>query len=632
MKLTVVVVSFNVKGYLSLCISSALKAMKRLGDGQSELYVIDNASSDGSADWVLHSHPEVQLIALDENVGFSAANNVALRQAKGEWVLLLNPDTIVPEDTFEKIFDHVSQRPELGGLGVPMYDGTGAWLPESKRGLPTPWASFCRLSGLWRLAPRSPRLNSYYFGHVNQDETADIEVLSGAFMWMRKKTLDEVGLLDESFFMYGEDIDLSIRIIKGGWVNCYFSDAPIVHFKGESTKKGSLSYVRVFHDAMRIFSEKHFAGGQAMAMRWMIRLGIRLRAISAFLHGLVQRHSLAVADVVLSAATGIAVVGFHGATTGIVHPLAPSLSLVGIGAFSTWWAGRWFGSADRPFHRLRVLMAGLTASVSVIVVYSLLPEALRVSRLSTSLLAVIVGLIPFLVRAVLVGIRPVRYRWRTSRPRVTVVAPADRHVAIVDWVQSSYGSSLDVNKMSSFTRSSTRSENLEQSDLLLYAASMGGSECLEAIRAASAHGEDLRIVPSDLLLALGGIRRDGAPTANLSWGADGLGRLDRMRAKRRLDLIWATVVLLVGGGKGRHSASFSRKNAWRVMKGEMTWIGFHGGWDGAERLPEMVEGALFAGTGDRALTPEEARRLDLRHASDFGWMRDLELLMNLRMD
>ena len=150
--------------------------------------------------------------------------------------------------------------------------------------------------------------------------------------------------------------------------------------------------------------------------------------------------------------------------------------------------------------------------------------------------------------------------------------------------------------------------------------------------AASAHGEDLRIVPSDLLLALGGIRRDGAPTANLSWGADGLGRLDRMRAKRRLDLIWATVVLLVGGGKGRHSASFSRKNAWRVMKGEMTWIGFHGGWDGAERLPEMAEGALFAGTGDRALTPEEARRLDLRHASDFGWMRDLELLMNLRMD
>ena len=119
-------------------------------------------------------------------------------------------------------------------------------------------------------------MNGYYFGHVDSAETADVEVLSGAFMWMRRAALDQVGMLDEAFFMYGEDIDLSLRILQGGWVNRYFSEAPIVHFKGESTKKGSLSYVRVFHDAMRIFSEKHFAGGQAWAMRWMIRLGICL--------------------------------------------------------------------------------------------------------------------------------------------------------------------------------------------------------------------------------------------------------------------------------------------------------------------------------------------------------------------
>ncbi len=632
MKLTVIVVSFNVKGYLSLCLSSALKAMERLGPGQSELFVVDNASSDGSVDWVRRVHPEVQLMALPDNVGFSAANNLAIRQSQGEWVLLLNPDTIVPEDTFERIMEHVHERPEIGGLGVPMFDGTGAWLPESKRGIPTPWASFCRLSGAWRLAPRSRRLNSYYFGHVGPDETADVEVLSGAFMWMRKAALDKVGLLDESFFMYGEDIDLSIRILNGGWVNCYYSETPIVHFKGESTKKGSLSYVRVFHDAMRIFSEKHFAGGQAMAMRWMIRLGIRLRAVSAFLHGAVQRHSLAVADVTLSVLGGFAAVGFHGVTTGIVHPWAPTLSLAVIGAVSTWGAGRWFGSADRPFHRLRILTTGLAASVSVVLLYSLLPEYLRVSRLAASLLAVFVAVIPLFLRGVVVIARPRRYRWRTARPRVTVAAPHQSQDELVKWVRSSYGSSLEVNVVVPSKDSFMRGGGRERSDLVLCASSLGGSACLSAIRTAGEHSEDLRIVPRNLLLALGGLRRDGAPTANLSWGADGLGRMDRLRAKRRLDLVWALVVLGCGSGKGRYAGAFSRKNAWRVLKGGKTWIGFHGGWDGADRLPVLPAGVLYAGTGDRAPSPEEARRLDLRHASDFGWMRDLELLMNLRMD
>ena len=632
MKLTVVVVSFNVKGYLSLCVSSALEAMKRLGEGQSELYIVDNASSDGSVDWVRNAHPEVQLIALDENVGFSAANNVAIRQAKGEWVLLLNPDTVVPEDTFERIIGHVEGRPEIGGLGVPMYDGTGSWLPESKRGMPTPWASFCRLSGLWRLAPKSPGLNSYYYGHVGREETADVEVLSGAFMWMRKEALDQVGLLDESFFMYGEDIDLSIRLIKGGWVNRYYSEAPVVHFKGESTKKGSLSYVRVFHDAMRIFSEKHFAGGQALAMRWMIRLGIRLRAVSAFVHGVVQRHSLMVADVVLAMAAGFSVVAIHGMTTGMEHPLMPTLSLALIGAVSSWGAGKWFGSSDKPFHRLRIITAGLAAAIAVVSIYSLMPEKLRVSRLSASFLGVFVGVAPLSLRTLMVAVRPSRYRWRTSRPRVTVAAPLEVQERLVQWVRSSYGSSLEVDVVLPAEARWAEGGARRRSDLVLCSSTLGGASCLASIRAAHAHAEDLRIVPEDLLLALGGLRRDGAPTSNLSWGADGLGRADRMRAKRRLDLMWAFFVVVAGSGKGKFAASFTRKNAWRVAKGELTWIGFHGGWEGADRLPDLPQGVLFAGTGIRAAGAEEARRLDLRHASDFGWMRDLELLMNLRMD
>ena len=630
MKLTVVVVSYNVKGYLSLCLSSALRAMDRLGEGASELWVVDNASSDGSADWVKSHYPSVQVLALQENLGFSKANNLALAQAKGEWVLLLNPDTVVPEDTFERILDHLADAPEVGGLGVPMYDGSGQWLPESKRGMPTPWASFCRLSGLWRLAPRSPRLNSYYFGHVRADESADVEVLSGAFMWMRKKALDEVGLLDESFFMYGEDIDLSIRLINGGWVNRYFSEAPIVHFKGESTKKGSLSYVRVFHDAMRIFSDKHFAGGQALAMRWMIRLGIRLRAVSAFLHGLVQRHSMVVLDVLTAAAAGVAVVELHGLFTGIVHPLLPKAAMVGLGAFSVWWSGRWFGTQDIPFHRLRIAMSGFGAAVSLILLYSLLPETLRVSRLSVSILSVFLVGLPWLLRSFLIASRPRRYMWRQVRSKVVIGAPTSHWNDLQQWVTSSFGNTVEV--MPWEPGQGEPGWPPLDTDMVLLSASIGGGACLAAIRSAGGQQLDVRVVPDDFRMALGGARKDGAPTASLAWGMDGLGRSDRRRAKRRLDMAWSLFVLLLGPGRGRNADRFARRNAWQVMRGRNTWVGFHKGWDEADRLPPLPEAIFYAGTGDKALTAREARRLDLRHAADFGWMGDLELLMNLRMD
>ena len=164
MTLSVIVVSYNVKGYLSLCLDSVLEAIGRLPSGTVEVFVFDNASSDGSADWVSLHYPSVQIIRSDENLGFSAGNNAAIRQSKGDWVLMLNPDTVVPEDTFEKVLAHAEAHPEVGAIGVPMYDGAGNWLPESKRGLPTPWASFCRLSGLWRLAPSSLLLNRYYWG------------------------------------------------------------------------------------------------------------------------------------------------------------------------------------------------------------------------------------------------------------------------------------------------------------------------------------------------------------------------------------------------------------------------------------------------------------------------------------
>ena len=211
--LSVVIVSYNVRAFLEQCLVSVERAKKDL---DVKVWVVDNHSVDGSVAMVQRRFPWVQVIVNAENVGFSVANNQAIRQSTGEFVLLLNPDTVVKEDTFEQCLKHAQTHPRLGGMGVPMYDGTGKYLPESKRGLPTPRVAFCRMAGLHRLAPRSSRFNAYYAGHVAEMETATVDILSGAFMWMRRDALDEVGLLDEQFFMYGEDIDLSWRLVKGG--------------------------------------------------------------------------------------------------------------------------------------------------------------------------------------------------------------------------------------------------------------------------------------------------------------------------------------------------------------------------------------------------------------------------------
>lgn len=277
MKLSIIIVNYNVRYFLEQCLTSVLRAIENI---DAEIFVVDNESKDGSVEMVNTLFPEVIIIANKKNVGFSKANNQAIAIAKGEYVLLLNPDTVVEEDTFEKCIAFMDKTPDAGGLGVKMIDGSGVFLPESKRGLPTPSVSFYKISGLSGLFPKSKVFSKYHLGYLDTNQTNEIEILSGAFMWMRKSVLDKIGYLDESFFMYGEDIDLSYRILKAGYKNYYFPESKIIHYKGESTKKGSINYVFVFYNAMIIFSKKHFAQ-KAKAFSFFINIAIYLRAFMA---------------------------------------------------------------------------------------------------------------------------------------------------------------------------------------------------------------------------------------------------------------------------------------------------------------------------------------------------------------
>ena len=253
MKLSVVIVNYNVKYFLEQCLRSVLKASEYI---DTEIFVVDNNSSDDSVPYLTNLFPEVTFIANKDNPGFSKANNQAIGLAKGEYVLLLNPDTVVGEHSFLNVCRFMDEHPDAGALGVKMVDGHGNFLPESKRGFPSPWNSFCKMFGLSKLFPKSPVFAKYHLRYLNENEIHEVDVLAGAFMLLRKSVLDEIGLLDEAFFMYGEDIDLSYRVILGGYKNYYFPEQ-IIHYKGESTKK-DFKYVKIFYQSMIIFFNKHY--------------------------------------------------------------------------------------------------------------------------------------------------------------------------------------------------------------------------------------------------------------------------------------------------------------------------------------------------------------------------------------
>lgn len=297
MDLSIIIVNYNVKHFLEQCLISVRKALKDL---EGEIIVVDNNSVDGSQQMIRDKFGDtVILIENRDNPGFSKANNQGIKIASGRHILLLNPDTVVEETTFRKCLDFVESHPDCGALGVKMIDGQGRFLPESKRSLPTAWVSFYKIFGLSTLFPRSRRFGKYHLTYLDKNKNHEIEVLSGAFMWLRKSVLDQIGLLDEIFFMYGEDIDLSYRVNLAGYKCWYFADTQIIHYKGESTKKGSLNYVKVFYQAMILFARKHFGGSRRHFFIGAVMMAVYFRALVAIFHRLVKKLGIPVMEGIL---------------------------------------------------------------------------------------------------------------------------------------------------------------------------------------------------------------------------------------------------------------------------------------------------------------------------------------------
>ena len=380
MRLSVVIVSYNVKKHLEQCLFSVQKASIGI---ETEIYVVDNNSVDGSVELVQNSFPEIKLIVNKDNKGFATACNQALSVSKSKYALLLNPDTVVAEDTFISCIKFMDDHLEAGALGVKMINGKGEFLPESKRSLPTPLISFYKIFGLSALFPKSKTFGKYQLRYIDKNEIAEIEVLSGAYMFLRMETLQKTGLLDEDFFMYGEDIDLSYRIIKSGYKNYYFPETTIIHYKGESTKKGSLNYVRIFYQAMSIFAKKHYSDKNLKWFLFFIHLAIYLRAGISILKRLSRKILLPLLDFTLIFFSFRYIIPLWGNykfgspgyySSEIINLFIPAYILI------------WLffvllnGGYQKYINSKKLFLSIIYGSIAILIIYSLLPEHYRFSR------------------------------------------------------------------------------------------------------------------------------------------------------------------------------------------------------------------------------------------------------------
>jgi O-antigen biosynthesis protein len=374
----------------------------------TDIFVVDNNSTDGSPDMVAERFADVTLIRNTANLGFSKANNQALPYAKGKYILFLNPDTLVGETTFRECIDFMDRHPDAGAMGVRMNDGKGKYLPESKRSLPTPMVAFYKIGGLAGMFPRSETFGRYYLGHLDKNKTHEIEVLTGAFFFARKAALDKTGWFDEDFFMYGEDIDLSLRLLKNNYSLWYYPGTSITHYKGESTRKSSINYVLVFYRAMIIYSKKHFDTGGTFLLLSLLYAAIWFRAGLSISGRVIRRSVLPAIDAGIICAGSLLIPSkweTQLSLTGGVYPeesrlvLIPALILVWV--VSIYLAGGYRQPPD-IFAALRGLLYG---SVAILFIYAMLNTDWYVKTATILPLAVLTAIIASLARMLLLHLK-----------------------------------------------------------------------------------------------------------------------------------------------------------------------------------------------------------------------------------
>ncbi len=641
--LSVIIVNYNVRYFLEQALLSVRKAIRQV---DAEVFVVDNNSVDDSVAMVREKFPEVRLIVNTKNTGFSVANNQAIAQAAGEYILLLNPDTVVEEDTFKKCLQFMDAHPDAGGLGVKMIDGSGAFLPESKRGFPSPFVAFCKTFGLSRLFPKSPRFNRYHMGHLSADETSEVDVLAGAFMWLRKSVLEEVGWLDENFFMYGEDIDLSYRIVKAGYKNYYFADTTIIHYKGESTKKGSLNYVKTFYNAMIIFAKKHFQGKGAFLYIMMLQFAIYFRAGLSLLGGLLRNWSLPFLDAGLIALGLYFLKDFWGSyqfNEPEYYP--PSFMYFNVPLYTVMWLGSAYlsGGYDRPLSMRKMVRGLLVGTLLIAAIYGFLAQEHRTSRMLIILGTIWTIAATISLRALLHFFKFRNFNVGENRQHNLVVVGSKTETARVMQLMQQAG--VQKNLIGIVSPDTTGQPEIYLSSLhqldevvriyrvdeLIFCSKDISAQ--DIMRWMTKLGSEIqyKILPEESLSIIGSHSKNSAGelyTIDIQFAISS--SMSR-RNKRLLDVLLSILFLILSPLMlWVQSKPFGFiNNIFQVLVGKKSWVGYYPEVSALKNLPSLRSGVLHPASMVKnvALNEHTLRRLNFLYAKDYTTGRDWEIVV-----
>lgn len=644
MDLSVIIVNYNVKALLEQTLLSVYKAVQHLA---VEVIIVDNNSADDSCLMVKEKFPKAILIENKDNVGFSRANNQGIEISQGRNVLLLNPDTVISEDTLVKTVNFLDSTPNAGALGVRMIDGRGEFLPESKRGLPTPAVAFYKMSGLAKIFPKSKTFGSYHLGYLSEFETNKVEILSGAFMLIKKKVLDEVGVLDENFFMYGEDIDLSYRIIKGGYDNYYFADTTIIHYKGESTKKHSINYVKIFYQAMAKFAKKHFSKQQGWWFSTCINAAIFGRAVVAILIRWFNAFKLFLFDFLLI------FIGYYGLmryweiyNKYVVGGFYPREYIqMHVPMYIIFWLSGVYmsGGYSEPFKINKTARGILFGSFLLLSFYALLPENMRFSRALILLGAVWALLITIAIRLTFHFLKYKHFDTTASQQSQVLIVGSLSECNRVKQILMNYPLRF---KLLGFIKPKDSTEHgdwiggienlpllielYKANEIIFCAADVSSTSIMNFMGNAHKTKAKYKIMPEKGAYIIGSNSKN---TTGEFYSVDitfALSNLNTQQKKRWIDLIVCLSMLIlipVLFLKPKFLIK-TAQNWFQCFIGNLTWVGYNQQVE-TSNLPEIKPSVFTVGQSvtNSISDPQLIQNLNFMYASSYRWQNDIDILV-----
>jgi O-antigen biosynthesis protein len=631
---SVIIVSYNVEHFLGQCLHSIYKAAPA---GQAEAIVIDNASADGSVFMIETKFPGTRLIKNTRNKGFAAACNQGIEVSAGRYCLLLNPDTVLPEHFFSQLSTFFSHTPNAGAIGVRMLDGAGAFLPESKRCAPAIGPAFLKLFGMQGITAGSKKASRYYAEHIGQLQDSPVEVLSGACMAMRSGVLESIGGLDDSFFMYGEDIDLSMRIMQAGYGNYYLGSLAIIHYKGESTVRGSISHIWPFYRSMSVYAAKHIFPSKPAWYKILVNTAIKLRGAAAYIAAAAGRMLLPLSDFAASYISMAGIAHAWAAVSGASGSFPAYVYTIFLPVYSlSWVASVYFAGGYRQFSRTRFIIAAAISIPVFLSGYSLLGSELRFSRavfIAGFFAAPAAIYIARQIYLLLSGPKPAYYS-----KSIYIAASSANYQAIAS-ILSACGLGRNIAGGNKTTRAAEQrislagilyeAKKLKANEIIIPAEEYSYADIISSLPQISAHGLRLRLYNSRTSSIIGSDSSTGRGT-EYCIGSRPLTSARERRHKRQLDIAASAAMavllplLLVLGAKLSFIGAI-----WKVAAGKKTWVGYSNKeYAASTGLPELKPW-YFASCGP-GLPPDKSASSfssDKIYASNYSQIADIKAII-----